>query len=642
MKHISLLLKKYPVFLALLLSVTLPLLPTEQVSTWEWKDVSRVVAVGDLHGEAGQLKEILLTTGLVDQGLSWTGGTTHLVLCGDLIGRGEQEKQVLDLAMKLEIEALKSGGHVHVLLGNHDAMNLVRDLRYVRERNYADFAAQEKEADRQSAWEGFRSVHKGRMREQQLKEAFDDRYPPGYFARLEAFSPQGTYGAWLLQRPAIIRLDKVLYVHGGLAPELAQLGLDGINQGVQTSLREFLDLQKKISELMAFPPNYTETYALAELITSGKLRGRAPEEYTPVAKRLQELTDSLPFNVRGPLWLRENALENESLLEYNKFEESLKRLDAEYIVIAHTPTRFGNITSRYHDKIIRVDVAMVYVAQGNPWALIIEGGERKALKSRDPEKQGPPIEEKDVQGQGRSSILEQLPCRELEDYLKKAKIIGVSREYPELQAVIYDVEHEGLEQRAVFRTVDEKPDRQNPQVRLRRYKHMVAAYRISRMLDLNIVPPTILRKIDRQEGSFVLFPETAVNKPWLETTGQLEDVLESMKQEVADARGLLALFDIEEQLEAGKMLLRRERRILLADLTKGFSLSSDIREDFLPTSDTEWKIDRPLSPYLELKLQELDRKELRSKLKGLLSNEQIDALLGRRDRLLEISAGLGN
>lgn len=37
---------------------------------------------------------------------SWNSGTTHLVLCGDLIGRGLQENQVLDLAMKLEIDAL--------------------------------------------------------------------------------------------------------------------------------------------------------------------------------------------------------------------------------------------------------------------------------------------------------------------------------------------------------------------------------------------------------------------------------------------------------------------------------------------------------------------------------------------------------
>ncbi|MFC2142597.1 metallophosphoesterase [Acidobacteriota bacterium] len=646
MKNNCISFKKVPVLLALLLFVTLPLLPVEQVSTWEWKDVDRVVAVGDIHGEAGQLKEILLSTELVDESMSWTGGTTHLVLCGDLLGRGEQEKQVLDLAMKLEIEALKAGGHVHVLLGNHDMMNLVRDLRYVRERNYEDFAAQESEADRQSAWEGFRAAHAGRAREQQLKEAFDDRYPPGYFARLSAVSAQGVYGSWLLQRPAIIKLDDTVYVHGGLTLEKAQLKLEGINREVQSSIREFLELQKKIAELMTFPPDYAETSALVDLINSGKLRGQIPDEYGPVAERLRELTDIL-FDVQGPLWHRENALEHEALLIHNKIDDVLKEIEAEYIVIAHTPTEDKGITSRYHDRILRVDVAMVYhVKDGNPWALIIDKEGIRALPSRNPAAQGPPRKEP-PEGQGRSSILEQLPNRDLEDYLKKAKIIGVSSVIQTKRGskvVMYDVEHDNLEQRAVFNTIDEMRDRNNPQARLETYKHVVAAYRISRMLELKIVPPVVIRKIDRQVGSLILFPETARSKEWLITAGLMEDLKKELAQELADARGIFALFDIDMALheDLAKMLLPRERRILLGDLGIGFSFSPDIHQDFLPGSDKEWRIDRPLSPYLELKLQELERKELRSQLKGLLSNEQIDALLSRRDRLLELSARLGN
>ncbi len=87
------------------------------------------------------------------------------------------------------------------------------------------------------------------------------------------------------------------------------------------------------------------------------------------------------------------------------------------------------------------------------------------------------------------------------------------------------------------------------------------------------------------------------------------------------------------------MLLRRERRILLANLTKGFSESPEIQERYLKQG-SEISIELPLSPFLELKLRELDRKELRKKLKGLISNKQIDALLARRDRLLEYSASL--
>jgi hypothetical protein len=535
-----------------------------------------------------------------------------------------------------------------VLLGNHDLMSLVRDLRYVEKRNYADYSGSEKAEDRRREWEGFRATHAGRASGQQLREAFDDHYPPGYFARLEAMSPQGVYGAWLLQRPAVIKLDRGLYVHGGLTKETAELGLEGINRELQERLQEFLRLQDKISELNPFTPNYAETYAWVDQINSGNLRGRIPGEYVPVARRLQELTETLPFDVRGPLWLRQLALENENLLgPVNRFDDILESLDAEYIVIAHTPTWNYKITSRMNEKIIRIDVAMVYFAaqghpEGNPWALVIEGGgdEKRGLRFRPPEKRTPPFVE-DPQGQERSSILEQLPERELLDYLKKAKITGISSVFTdeERSIVIYEVEHEDLEQRVAFNAGEERPDRNDPQPRLRRYQHMVAAYRISRMLEMDIVPPTILRKIDRQEGSLVLYPETAVSRPWLESSGQLQAYLEELHQEVTDARGFAALLDIEDQLEEARSLLRKERRILLGDLTRGFSTSSDIQERYRPaTLGSETRIEEPLSPYLELKLQELNRKDLRKELKKLLSDEQIDALLGRRDKLLEISA----
>ena len=121
-------------------------------SQWVWNGVDRIVAVGDVHGRYDQLTAILQGTGLTDDQLRWTGGDDHFVMCGDLVDRGPDDRAVLDLALRLEKEAEAAGGRVHVLLGNHEIMNLSRDFRYVRPGGWAAFAPDEDSSDREDAW----------------------------------------------------------------------------------------------------------------------------------------------------------------------------------------------------------------------------------------------------------------------------------------------------------------------------------------------------------------------------------------------------------------------------------------------------------------------------------------------------------
>src|SRR5262245_38566625 len=88
---------------------------------YDWQGVSRVVAIGDLHGDKDALIAVLRMASLIDSGDRWTGGTTHVVQMGDVPARGPQTRQALDLLMRLEQEALAAGGRVHALIGNHEA-----------------------------------------------------------------------------------------------------------------------------------------------------------------------------------------------------------------------------------------------------------------------------------------------------------------------------------------------------------------------------------------------------------------------------------------------------------------------------------------------------------------------------------------
>jgi hypothetical protein len=96
-----------------------------------WDQVDRIVAIGDVHGDAGALIACLSMAQCIDEDENWCGGTTHVVQIGDILDRGDEERSCLDLLFRLKHQAAAAGGAVHVLMGNHEAMNVDRDFEYV-------------------------------------------------------------------------------------------------------------------------------------------------------------------------------------------------------------------------------------------------------------------------------------------------------------------------------------------------------------------------------------------------------------------------------------------------------------------------------------------------------------------------------
>src|SRR5260370_15149642 len=120
-----------------------------------------LVAIGDVHGDFNDFVAILQRTGLIDEQHHWSGSKTTFVQVGDLIDRGPKPREVLDLMISLEQEAPKSGGRVVALMGNHEMMNLMGDLRYVTPENYASFSDGESEHRRKTAYQEYVAWRKG-------------------------------------------------------------------------------------------------------------------------------------------------------------------------------------------------------------------------------------------------------------------------------------------------------------------------------------------------------------------------------------------------------------------------------------------------------------------------------------------------
>lgn len=92
----------------------------------------RIFVIGDIHGNYTKLTGLLRQANLVDEALSWCGGTATLWFMGDFCDRGPDGIAVLDLVMRLQREASEAGGQVSSLLGNHEIAML--SARFLGER----------------------------------------------------------------------------------------------------------------------------------------------------------------------------------------------------------------------------------------------------------------------------------------------------------------------------------------------------------------------------------------------------------------------------------------------------------------------------------------------------------------------------
>jgi hypothetical protein len=628
--------------LALLLGLLTPGPAVPADSGWEWDGIDRVVAVGDVHGRFDQLTAIVQSTGLTDQALRWTGGDDHLVLCGDLVDRGPDDRAVMDLARRLQKEAEKAGGRVHVILGNHEVMNLTRDFRYVRPEGWTAFAPDEDSGDRREAWKKAAKTFSAKgASEDEARAAFDEKYPAGYFARRQAFSRNGDYGSWLLDQPTVIKVNGVLFVHGGLTPRVAALGIEAINQRVRESIGTFLESADLLQRVMTIPGSFGELHGTAQQVLQLAEKGRPIDaSLKRAAEILSEQAEALPFAPDGPMWYRGSSLDNERV-ERGRLDVVLEQLDARAILVGHTVTRTGRVSSRFQGQLIRADVGMGYGRQGH--AVIFENGK---VSTVDPvTRQASVAYAEPPYGEGWTGGSVNMPDAELEQFLERAVVVErteISR--AGLAAEVWEMEGEGLKVRGIFKDIEQEPPGPG-RPESRRYQHEVAAYELDRMLDIGLVPPVVVREVDGRRGALRAVSETALD---LVSLRGIQDIEGATPQEtikaVAEAYGL-AVEELAEQVvrarvfdglignlgrtDVDKLFIPAEGRVALVDQDEAFGLSTDVDPALLNPC-------RPLPADLRIYLMELSADGLKDDLGGYLTGPQIDAILQRRDRVLEL------
>lgn len=478
------------IFVSLLL-----LSPAGGANEWQFADVGRVVALSDVHGAFKPMIRTLRNAAVIDETESWIAGDTHLVIVGDLLDRGPESRQAMDFLMRLEGEAASAGGRVHTLIGNHEVMNLVGDLRYVAREEYAAFADDETVAERDRWFEAYRQrVTADETDVDALRNTFDDRFPPGYFAHRRAFAPGGRYGRWLLSKPILVVINETAFVHGGLSPMVGRIGLDGVNGAMKNDLAAYLDNYARLERAGVLLPtdNFYDHDRLLEQYLPGLTTS---SETLAAAEALQRLGQSDLHALDGPLWYRGNVACSE-LIERDRLDETLAAIGAKRVVIGHTPTPSRQILSRFDGRVIEVDTGMLnayYGGRGH--ALIMIGDVLAAVTEDSEELSALPRHPRQV-GQRPAGYMS---AEMIEELLSNGEIVGDRED--ELKRRIVTVS-DGT------RTIDALFIERAA----RGFYPDVAAYRLDRMLELDAVPVAVVRRIKRDDGSLQFLPAGSVDE----------------------------------------------------------------------------------------------------------------------------------
>jgi hypothetical protein len=250
----------------------------------------------------------------------------------------------------------------------------------------------------------------------------------------------------------------------------------------------------------------------------------------------------------------------------------LAQLDVRRVAIGHTPTFNRRIMSRLEDRVILVDTGMNADAyQGRPAALLIEGGKLGAWYA-----------------DGSVGQIEAEPNRiwsrpggmadaEIEEFLLTADVVqsaqgGDGKQGNAVRTVM--LEQGGRRLEAVFNTVDTAPGLQQGRwtraaARAERYAHELAAYRLDRLIDLQMVPVTVERRIGEERGALRLL----VDGSFSEEERQAREIRFTGSCDLATQYELMGLFDAliyNREPALGRLRYDRLWQLWLMDQSRAF------------------------------------------------------------------------
>lgn len=267
---------------------TVRLPPAERRPPVRIEGLDSLYVIGDIHGEYDNMVRVLQNAGLVGDDLRWSGGAHHLVVLGDMMSRGSHSTAVLWFLYRLEAEAEAAGGRVHTLLGNHEFLVILDDLRYVQNK------------------------------ESRIAEIHGTPYHRMYDPR------HSVLGRWLMTKPVAIQVDDVILAHGGLGSEYLAYTMESLDDSVATWVAEE-SFYRWSDDAFWEDPDLT-----------------LPVDSVAWHRRVDFL-----FEPTSPIWHRDYAQTDTA---GDELDAVLERFGARVHVIAHTPVE--SIYQQYGGRVV--------------------------------------------------------------------------------------------------------------------------------------------------------------------------------------------------------------------------------------------------------------------------------------------------
>lgn len=187
------------------LSFTVPLKKQITNAPVSYQKPGKIFAMSDVEGNFNTVTDMLKRHKVIDQKLNWQYGDGHFIIIGDVFDRGNHVTELLWLLYRLEDQAKAQGGMVHMLIGNHEMMNLQNDLRYV-EPKYTRL-------------------------DELLKQQMNLTYT-------QLFGPDTELGRWLRSKNVVVKIGDILFTHGGMSLKMSEnkLSLETINATMRAAI----------------------------------------------------------------------------------------------------------------------------------------------------------------------------------------------------------------------------------------------------------------------------------------------------------------------------------------------------------------------------------------------------------------------
>ena len=309
--------------------------------------VPRIIVIGDLHGDFDRTIESLKIGKVLKinnnfpsnskKRYEWIGGDTVVVQVGDQIDRCRKlpchnpeatnpdensDLKILKFFTDLHFKAIRDGGAVYSLVGNHELMNVSGRMDYVSYKNIVGFENEQEYGDK---------LYQGKIPQQ--KKDLE--------ARKWVFSPGNPLSEFLAcTRKFALKIGSNLFVHAGILPQIADKynNIEDMNKILSSYLFNLLDKKELEKHQLLLGP---------EIMNS---------------KDLQNKFNTNNYNI-SPLWNREfgnlSKLDDEDIQVCNRLLSPIQKVySVNNMFIGHTPQLKNGINSTCNNQLWFTDIGL--------------------------------------------------------------------------------------------------------------------------------------------------------------------------------------------------------------------------------------------------------------------------------------------